>query len=61
VHYKVFAGGNRPVDEAFETLGRCVRPNDVVCIGVFPKDDPGMLARDIELFEEHVERATVSG
>jgi hypothetical protein len=57
VHYKVFAGGNRPIDEAFGTLGRCVRPNDVVCIGVFPKDDPDMLGRDITLFEEHVERA----
>jgi len=42
VHYKVFAGGNRPIDEAFETLGRCVRENDVVCIGVFCKDDPDM-------------------
>jgi hypothetical protein len=59
-HYKVFAGGNRPVDEAFETLGRCVRPNDLVCIGVFPKDDPQMLAGDVALFEEHVERAGVT-
>jgi hypothetical protein len=33
-----------------------VRPNDVVCIGVFPKDDPDMLARDIALFDEYVER-----
>jgi hypothetical protein len=55
VHYKVFAGGNRPIDEAFETLGRCVRENDVVCIGVFCKDDPDMLAKDIALFEKHVE------
>jgi hypothetical protein len=57
VHYKVFAGGNRPIDEAFRTLGRCVRDGDVVCIEVFPKDDPQMLRKDIALFEEHVERA----
>jgi hypothetical protein len=57
VHYKVFAGGNRPIDEAFATLARCVRPQDAVCIGVFPKDDPDMLAKDIALFEQHVERA----
>jgi len=57
VHYKVFAGGNRPVDEAFATLSRCVRPQDAVCIGVFPKDDPQMLAKDIALFEQRVERA----
>ena len=60
-HYKVFAGGNRPIDEAFETLGRCMRPNDVVCLGLFPKDDPKMLATDIALFEEHVEKAKVVG
>ena len=54
VHYKVFAGGNRPVDEAFETLGRRVRENDVVCIGVFPPDAPDMLAEDVALFAKHV-------
>ena len=56
VHYKVFAGGNRPGDEAFDTLSRCVRPGDVVCIGVFPGDDEDLLAKDIALFEKHVER-----
>jgi len=56
VHYKVFAGGNRPVVEAFETLARAMRPNDAVCIGIFPKDDPDMLQEDIALLEEHVER-----
>ena len=55
VHYKVFAGGNRPVEEAFRTLGECVRLGDVVCIGLFPKDNPAMLAEDIALFEQHVE------
>ncbi len=55
-HYKVFAGGNRPIIEAFETLSKCVRENDVVCIGVYPGDDPNMLATDIKLFEEYVER-----
>lgn len=57
VHYKVFAGGNRPVVEAFQTLGRCMRANDVVCVGLFPKDDPQMLAKDIALMEQYVERA----
>jgi len=57
VHYKVFGGGNRPIDEAFEVMARSVRDGDVVCIGVFPKDDPGILAKDIALFERHVEGA----
>jgi hypothetical protein len=55
VHYKVFGGGNRPIAEAFETMGRAVRDGDVVCIGLFPKDDPGVLVKDIEMFEEYVE------
>jgi hypothetical protein len=57
VHYKVFAAGNRPIDEAFGVLGRCVRKNDIICIGVFPKDDPDMLCKDIRLFDYHVERS----
>jgi hypothetical protein len=59
VHYKVFAGGNRPVLDAFRTLGRAMRKNDVALIGVFPKDDPQMIRKDIALFEEHVERVPV--
>lgn len=61
VHYKVFAGGNRSAEEAFETMGRCVRAGDVVCIGVFPKDDPDLLAKDIALFEQHVLNAEPTG
>lgn len=57
VHYKVFGGGNRPVDEAFEVMSRSVRPQDIVCIGVFIRDMPDMIARDVELFERCVERS----
>ena len=57
VHYKVFAGGNRPIIEAFEFMGRTVRPGDVALFGIFPKDDPDQLLTDIGLFEKHVERA----
>ena len=55
VHYKIFAGGNRPILEAFETLGRAMREDDVALIGVFLKDDPDMIAKDVDLFDEHVE------
>lgn len=57
VHYKVFAGGNRSVIDAFEVMGRAMRENDAAVVGIFPKDDPGMMARDVALFEEYVERA----
>jgi len=57
VHYKVFGGGNMPIDDAFAFMGQTVRPGDVVLFGVFPKDDPDLLAKDIALFEKHVEGA----
>jgi hypothetical protein len=56
VHYKVFAGGNRPVEPAFALLGQCLRTQDVACIGVFLQDDPDMLARDAALFAQYVDR-----
>lgn len=56
VHYKVFGGGNMPVDDAFAFMGRAVRPRDVVLLGIFLKDDPDQLTTDIELFQKHVER-----
>jgi len=54
VHYKVFAGGNRPVVPAFQFLGRVMRPGDIVCIGMFLKDDPDMISKNAALFAEHV-------
>jgi len=57
VHYKVFAAGNRPIEEGFQTLGRAMRENDVACIGVFTHDEPQMIAKDVGLFERYVEGA----
>ena len=56
VHYKVFGGGNRPVEEAMRVMGRAMRPGDITCLGVFLKEDPDMIAQDVALFEDHVER-----
>ncbi len=56
VHYKVFAAGNKPVLPAFKLLGKTMRKNDVVCIGMFLKDDPDMIAKNIANFEKHVDR-----
>lgn len=56
VHYKIFAGGNKPIDQAFVTLGKAMRPGDVACIGVYPGDDARMLAKDVALFDRHVGR-----
>jgi hypothetical protein len=34
-----------------------MRPQDLVVIGVFPKDNPRMLRQDVKLFEQHSKAA----
>jgi hypothetical protein len=55
VHFKVFAAGNKPILPAFEVLGKNMRENDVALMGFFLKDDEEMIAKDVALFEEHVD------
>lgn len=54
VHYKVFAGGNKPVLPAFQFLATVVRPQDVVLVGIFTKDNPDMISEDVSLFETYI-------
>lgn len=54
VHYKVFAAANKPVLPAFDRMAVAMRPGDVACVGMFTKDDPGMVANDVALFDERV-------
>jgi hypothetical protein len=60
VHYKVFAGGNRPIVPSFQIMGEHMRPSDVACIGLFLKDDPQMITKDIALFEKYVDGVRVA-
>lgn len=55
-HYKVFAGGNKPVIPALELLGKVMRPTDVVVMGFYVKDEPDLIARNVRLFEKHVDK-----
>jgi len=34
-----------------------MRKNDIVLFGIYPKDNPSMLAEDIDLLEQYVERS----
>jgi len=52
IHYKIFAAGRTDPKEAFAYVARHIRPQDAVCIGVFTKEKPDMLAEDVRLFEE---------
>jgi hypothetical protein len=52
VHYKVMAAGRNEPPEAFRFAAAAMRPGDGVCVGVFPKERPEMLADDVRLFEQ---------
>jgi hypothetical protein len=54
IHYKIFAAGRTPPAEAFAFLGKHLRPQDAVCVGIFPKDNPDMLAEDLMLLEKNL-------
>jgi hypothetical protein len=55
VHYKVFAGGNRPVDAGFRFLAGSMRPEDLTCIGHFLADNPDMIVENVRTFDRVVE------
>jgi hypothetical protein len=57
VHYKVMAAGRNDPAQAFAFAAAKMRENDTVCIGVYPKDKPGMLAEDARLLDESLEAA----
>jgi hypothetical protein len=54
IHYKILAAGRNDPEEAFGFAAKAMRPGDFVCVGVFPKDDPAQLGRDVELFNRLV-------
>jgi hypothetical protein len=55
VHYKVFAGGNRPIPAAFQFLADHMRETDLTCIGHYLGDNPNMIAENVATFEQLVE------
>ena len=57
IHYKVFAGGNRPIPAGFESLKKNMRKDDLVCIGHYLGDNPDMIAENVRTFETVVEGA----
>jgi hypothetical protein len=52
VHYKIMAGGRNDPREAFEFCHRHLRPEDLVCVGAYTGDKPGMLEENVSLFED---------
>jgi len=61
IHYKVFAAGRNDPKEALEFAARHLRPQDAVCVGVFSKIRPDMLAEDLRLFMAALEAVGTEG
>jgi len=58
IHYKVMAAGRNDPKEALEFVARHLRPQDAVCVGVCPKDNPRMLEEDLRLLEEGLSKVS---
>ncbi len=51
IHYKVMAAGRNEPAEALAFAAAAMRPADAVCVGVFTRDKPDMIAEDVRLFQ----------
>ena len=49
VAYKILAAGRLQPEEGFKFAFSHIAAKDAVCVGMFPKDKPGMVAEDIGL------------
>ncbi len=56
IHYKVLAAGRNDPAAAFAYAASKMRSHDAVCIGIYPKDRPGILAEDVRLLDEALDR-----
>ena len=52
IHYKILAAGRNDPAAAFAFAAHQMRPNDAVCVGIYPKDNPSILTEDVRLLEE---------
>jgi hypothetical protein len=51
IHYKILAAGRNDPAEAFAFAASKMRADDAVCVGIYQKDRPGILAEDVRLLE----------
>ncbi|MDI6828150.1 MAG: hypothetical protein QME62_06685 [Armatimonadota bacterium] len=54
IHYKILAAGRNDPREAFNFAARAMRPQDMVCVGIYNENKPNMLKEDVDLFEEDI-------
>ena len=56
IHYKILAAGRNDPAGAFEVAARAMRPDDMVCVGIFDRDQADMLKQDVDLLMEALVR-----
>jgi len=54
IHYKVMAAGRKDPEEAIAFVSKHLRPQDAVCIGIYPKDKPYMLQENLSLLQKYL-------
>jgi hypothetical protein len=54
IHYKILAAGRNNPSDAFKYATGHMRKTDAVCVGVYTKNNPGMLKEDINLLMENL-------
>jgi hypothetical protein len=59
IHYKILAAGRTTPADAYAYVGQHLRPQDAVCVGIYPKDQPDQLAENVRLFEGMLEAQAV--
>jgi hypothetical protein len=57
VHYKILAAGRNEPQQAFEYAASQMRPQDAVCVGIYPNDNPDMLKENIALLQAATQAA----
>ncbi len=57
IHYKIMAAGRNDPKAAFAFAASKMRTGDAACVGIYPKDNPGILAEDARLLEEYLKVA----
>lgn len=54
IHYKILAAGRNTPTEAFAYCANHLRADDVVCVGIYPKDKPAMLDDNVALLKSFI-------
>ena len=57
IHYKVMAAGRNAPEEALWFVAQHLRPQDAVCIGIYPHHKPNMLQENITLLQACLAKA----